>query len=53
MVQLILLVLAFVLTLLEAFYPWFYPTATRPHLGWLGVAFAILAFALGQGGILR
>jgi len=50
MLELILLILAFVLVLIEAFYPWFYPTATRPHLGWLGVAFYLLSLVLAHGG---
>jgi len=52
MLQLILLVAAFILFLIEAFLPWAYRTApaawARPHLGWLGLAFWVLSILLGQ-----
>jgi hypothetical protein len=55
MIGTILLVFAFVLTLLAAFLP--YPVAAPvtwrfPHLGWLGVSLWILSVLLG-GGVLR
>jgi len=40
--------LAFVLTLIEAFCCWWGWPATRPHLGWLGVAVALLAWILSS-----
>lgn len=45
MVHLILLVLAFVLALIEAFRPWISPW--RPHLGWLALATYLLSLILG------
>jgi formate hydrogenlyase subunit 4 len=50
MIALILLVLAFVLALLEAFAPWSRPWP-RPHMGWLAVALALLAFILTNAGL--
>jgi hypothetical protein len=51
MVQLILLVLAFVLALVEAFTPYWWTAPTRPHLGWLALAFYFLSIVLSQGHI--
>jgi len=51
MVQLILIVVAFVLALIEAFTPWYFPNLTRPHLGWLALAFYFLSIILAQGRI--
>jgi len=44
MTTLILLVLAFVLALIEAFRPWQFPLI--PHLGWLAVALYLLSLIL-------
>lgn len=46
MVQLILLVAAFVLLLLEAFTPYWWTATSRPHLGWLGLALWALSILL-------
>lgn len=46
MVQLILLVAAFILLLLEAFTPYWLTTTNRPHLGWLGMALWALSILL-------
>lgn len=54
MIGLILLVLAFVLCLIEAFRPWISPPPqpwSIPHLGWLGLAVYFLSLLLSQGGI--
>jgi hypothetical protein len=49
MLGLILLVFAFVLSLIEAIQPWTRPFP-RPHFGWLAVALVILMWLLqGQG----
>jgi hypothetical protein len=50
MVQLILLVFAFVLALLEAIRPYIFtaPTLRRPHLGWLAVTFYLLSLLTGH-----
>jgi hypothetical protein len=50
MIQLILLVAAFVLLAIEAFTPyWWTATQRRPHLGWLGLALWVLSLLLSQG----
>ena len=47
MVGQILLIAAFILTLLWSFYKPEQPYYRFPHLGWLGVALGILALVLG------
>jgi hypothetical protein len=47
MLSLILLVFAFVLTIVEAFYA----SWPRPHLGWLGLALYFLSLLLSRAGI--
>ena len=47
MLSLILLVFAFVLTTVEAFYT----SWPRPHLGWLGLAIYFLSLLLGRAAI--
>jgi hypothetical protein len=48
---LILMVFALVLCILQAFLTWLSPSPPRPipHLGWLGVAFAIAALLVRHG----
>jgi hypothetical protein len=49
MLQLILLVFAFVLVLIESCWDFlFTPIVKRPHLGWLGVAIYFLSLLLGH-----
>jgi hypothetical protein len=50
MISLILLIFAFVLSLIEAFQPWLRPWS-RPHLGWLAVALWFLSLILSQAGL--
>lgn len=50
MIGMILIVFAFVLTLIEALWPTWTARA-RPHLGWLGLALWLLSLLLGVGGI--
>jgi hypothetical protein len=47
MLSLILLVFAFVLTTVEAFYP----SWPRPQLGWLGLAVYFLSLLLGRAAL--
>jgi uncharacterized membrane protein (DUF485 family) len=51
MVNLILLVLAFVLLLLEAFRPAVVVSPRFPQLGWLGLALFVLTFVLNGAGV--
>lgn len=54
MIGLILLVFAFVLSLVEAFRGWLQPPPQSwaiPHLGWLGLSLYFLSLLLGAGGI--
>lgn len=46
MLPLILLIFAFVLSLLQAMRPWIQPAWPVPHLGWLAVALYLLTLIL-------
>jgi len=50
MLGIILLVFAFVLSLIEAFQPWVRPFP-RPHLGWLALSFWFLSLILSGVGV--
>jgi hypothetical protein len=47
MISLLLLCFAFLLTIIEAFYP----SWPRPHLGWLGLAVYFLSLLLNRAAI--
>jgi hypothetical protein len=50
MLNLVLLIFAFVLALIQAFRPWTTPFPV-PHLGWLAIALFLLTHILGAPGL--
>jgi formate hydrogenlyase subunit 4 len=50
MLSLILLIFAFLLSLIEAFQPWMRPFP-RPHLGWLALSVYFLSLILTTAGL--
>ena len=48
MITVILLIFAFVLCVLQSFWPWWSQPRSVPHLGWLGMALYFLSIILGS-----